>query len=77
MTAIKVLAIIRIATGAACLIAPRFTCALHNYNVEPEYLLLVRMMGVREGVVGGLLLTAEDREREDGGRRYVCPNISR
>lgn len=76
LTAIKVLSVIRIVIGTACLIAPRFTCALHSYNVPVEQALLVRMMGVREGVVGGLLFTAEDKEMGDGGRRCVFLNTS-
>ena len=68
-TSFKVLSLIRIATGAACFFAPRFTCALHGYNVPSTYTLLVRMMGSREAINGGLLLTAEDKEANDGGRK--------
>lgn len=64
---VKALSIIRIATGAACLVAPRFTCGLFLYNVPAEHALLVRMFGIRDGVLGELLLTAEDRKL--GGRR--------
>jgi hypothetical protein len=67
--AIKVLAIVRIATGAACLIAPRFTCAQHDYNLPAEHAFAIRMMGIREGVNGGLLITAGDKDSSDGGRR--------
>lgn len=68
-TALKALAIIRIATGAACLAAPRFTCALFKYNVPVEQTLLVRMFGVRDAVLGELLITAENKNASDGGRR--------
>lgn len=68
-TAIFTLHYIRIATGAACLIAPRYTCALFKYNVPTESALLVRMFGVRDAVFGELLTTAIDEKRSDGGRR--------
>ncbi|CAO2655765.1 Nn.00g045680.m01.CDS01 [Neocucurbitaria sp. VM-36] len=68
LTAIKALSLIRIATGAACLVAPRFTCALFKYPVPAEQALLVRMFGVRDAVFGELLITAEDKTAPDGGR---------
>jgi hypothetical protein len=68
-TAIKAVSVIRIAIGAACLIAPRFTCAIFQYNVPAEHTLLVRMFGVRDAVLGELLITAEDRQT--GSRRQV------
>ena len=70
-TAIKALSIVRILTGAACIIAPRFTCALFRYNVPAEQTLLVRMFGVRDTVFGELLITAEHNEKKDCGRRQV------
>ncbi|KAK7189958.1 hypothetical protein DPSP01_013716 [Paraphaeosphaeria sporulosa] len=69
--AIKTLSIVRIFTGAACLIAPRLTCGLHSYNVPSEHSFLVRMMAIREAVIGGLLITAVDEKREDGGGREI------
>ncbi|KAF2446038.1 hypothetical protein P171DRAFT_471681 [Karstenula rhodostoma CBS 690.94] len=69
--AIKTLSVIRLVVGAGCLIAPRYGCGLHSYNVPSEHSFLVRMMSIREAVVGGLLITAEDKEREDGGRREI------
>jgi hypothetical protein len=42
--------------------------------VPAEHSFLVRMMAIRETVVGGLLITAEDGKREDGGRRFVRLN---
>lgn len=68
-TVIKALSFIRIATGAACLIAPRFTCALFKFPVPAEQTLLVRMVGARDAVLGELLITAEDKTAHDGGRR--------
>lgn len=67
--AIKALSYMRIATGAACLVAPQFTCALFKYNVPIGSALLVRMVGGRDGVLGELLLTAQDKDAPDGGRR--------
>ena len=49
--------------------APQFTCALFKWNVPMGSTLLVRMVGGRDGVLGGLLLTAEDKNAPDGGRR--------
>ena len=69
--AINVLSVIRIATGAACLIAPRFTCAQHEYDLPVEHAFAVRMMGIREGVNGGLLLTAGDQEYTLAGKREI------
>ncbi|KAF2628759.1 hypothetical protein BU25DRAFT_31760 [Macroventuria anomochaeta] len=69
--AIKALSYVRIAGGAACLVAPQFACALFQYNVPVGSALLVRMVGARDGVLGGLLLTAEDKKAHDGGRREM------
>ncbi|KAF1845272.1 uncharacterized protein K460DRAFT_416553 [Cucurbitaria berberidis CBS 394.84] len=70
-TAIKALTLIRIVTGAACLVAPRFTCALFKYPVPAEQALLVRMFGVRDAMFGALLITAEDKAAQDGGKREM------
>jgi hypothetical protein len=68
---IKTLSVIRIATGVACLFAPRFTCGLFMYKVPAEQALIVRMVGARDVMFGELLITAEDKTKEDGGRRQV------
>lgn len=70
-TAIKALSVIRIATGVACVFAPIFTCGLFKYAVPVEHSLLVRMFGVRDFVMGELLITAEDKKSPDGDRRSV------
>jgi hypothetical protein len=70
-TVVKALSAIRIATGAACLLAPRFTCALFKYNVPVQQALIVRMVGSRDAMLGAILITAEDKNHTDGGRRYV------
>lgn len=69
--ATKALSYMRIATGAACLIAPQLTCALFKYNVPIGSALIVRMGGARDIVMGELLLTAEDKNAPDGGRREM------
>ncbi|KAL2203324.1 hypothetical protein CC79DRAFT_1326058 [Sarocladium strictum] len=71
ITTTKVLAIVRIGIGAASFFAPQFTCGTHGYHVTTPYNLLVRMMGHREAINGALLLTAEDGEARDGGRRSI------
>jgi hypothetical protein len=69
------LSLVRIATGAACFFAPQLTCSLHGYYVPVESALLVRMMGAREAINGGLLFTAAADSKDekdkggDGGRR--------
>ncbi|KAJ4361464.1 hypothetical protein N0V95_001881 [Ascochyta clinopodiicola] len=69
--AVKTLSWIRIATGAACLAAPQFTCALFKLRIPAESSLLVRMIGARDAALGELLLTAEDEHAPDGGRREM------
>lgn len=69
--AIKTLSWARIATGVACLAAPRFTCALFKWNIPAESSLLVRMVGARDAVLGELLITAEDKHAHDGGQREL------
>jgi hypothetical protein len=68
-TVIKTMSVIRIATGVACLLAPRFTCALFKYHVPVEQSLIVRMVGGRDAMLGAILITAEDKNQADGGRR--------
>ncbi|KAH8725062.1 hypothetical protein GQ44DRAFT_236866 [Phaeosphaeriaceae sp. PMI808] len=67
--AINALAAMRIATGAICLVAPRFTFALFKFAVPVEQALLVRNFGGRDAVLGGLVITAEDGR--NGGRREM------
>jgi hypothetical protein len=69
-TAIKALTFFRIATGAACLFAPRFTCAVFLCNVPVEQAWLVRFIGARDIVFGERLITTDDIE-SDHGRRQV------
>ncbi|QPC63142.1 hypothetical protein HYE67_005373 [Fusarium culmorum] len=71
VTATKILSIVRIATGGACLFAPQLTCSLHGYYVPAPYALLVRMMGAREAINGALLFTASDGKESDGGNRNI------
>lgn len=69
--AIKVLTAIRLVGGGASLFAPRFTCGLFKYIVPADQALMVRLFGVRDAMLGELLITAEDKGRGDGGRRYA------
>jgi hypothetical protein len=41
------------------------------YKVPAEQALIVRMVGARDVMFGELLITAEDKTKEDGGRRQV------
>lgn len=69
--AVKALSYMRIAIGSAILVAPQFTCALFKYNIPVGSALLARMVGARDGVLGELLLTAEDKNTPGGGRREM------
>ncbi|KXJ84934.1 hypothetical protein Micbo1qcDRAFT_199000 [Microdochium bolleyi] len=69
LTASKVLAMIRIGVGAASFLAPQLTCASHGYHVPAPYALLVRMMGHREAINGGLLLAAANSDVKEVGTR--------
>jgi hypothetical protein len=50
---------------------------MHSYHVQLERSFLVRMMAIRESVVGGLLITVEDAKKQDKGRKcaYLTWNI--
>ena len=69
--AIKILGIHRVALGAFCLIAPRFSCALFQFPVPAAYSIMPRLFGVRDLVLGELLLTAEDKNSSGGGKREI------
>lgn len=68
---IEALSYMRIAVGAASLLAPQFTCALFKLNVPAGSALLVRMVGARDLAMGELLLTARDKNAPNGGRREM------
>ncbi|KAF2193397.1 hypothetical protein K469DRAFT_712153 [Zopfia rhizophila CBS 207.26] len=70
-TSIKALSILRIAVGASCLIAPRFSCALFQFPIPAAMSVMPRLFGVRDLVLGELLLTAEDKNGPDRGRREI------
>jgi hypothetical protein len=67
-TSIKALTFFRIATGAACLFAPRFTCAVFLYKVPVEQAWLVRFIGARDVVFGERLITTDGIESDNGRR---------
>jgi hypothetical protein len=68
---IKLLSIIRLLTGAGCIFAPRFFSAQHDYYPRPDDAFAIRMIGVREGVIGGLLFTAGGGDDGNVNKRYV------
>jgi hypothetical protein len=70
-TAIKALSVARIALGASTIIAPRWTCALFQFPIPASVSILARLFGVRELVLGELLITAEDKGSPTGGRREL------
>ncbi|KAF2262691.1 hypothetical protein CC78DRAFT_605740 [Lojkania enalia] len=70
-TAIKALSILRIAVGASCIIAPRWSCALFQFPIPAAYSVMPRIFGVRDLILGELLITAENKESPDGGRREI------
>ncbi|KAF2274708.1 uncharacterized protein EI97DRAFT_434938 [Westerdykella ornata] len=70
-TAIKVLSVVRIAVGAAFTIAPRFSFALSQFPIPAAYAFMPRLFGIRDLALGELLLTAEDKNSPDGGRREI------
>lgn len=69
LTATRALAFVRIGVGAASFLAPQLTCASHGYHVPAPYALLVRMMGNREAINGGLLATALASDAKGGDRK--------
>ncbi|KAF2468518.1 uncharacterized protein BDR25DRAFT_344244 [Lindgomyces ingoldianus] len=69
--AIRALSILRIAVGAGCLIAPRWTCALFQFPIAASVSVMPRLFGGRDLVLGELLMTAEDENAHDGGRREI------
>ncbi|KAJ4985394.1 hypothetical protein SVAN01_09149 [Stagonosporopsis vannaccii] len=69
--AIRAISYLRLGVGAVSLVAPQFACTLFKYNVPVGSALLVRMVGARDGVLGGLLLTAGDESASDGGRKEI------
>lgn len=61
---VTALGVLRIGVGAACIIAPQFTCNLFRLPASPQIALVTRLTGVRDIVLGELLLTA-NRSGED------------
>lgn len=70
-TAIKALSLVRIAFGASTLIAPHWTGALFQFPIPASASILARLFGIREIVLGTLLITAEDKGSPAGGRREL------
>jgi hypothetical protein len=70
-SAIKALSILRFALGTTAAIAPRFTCGLFMLPVPAGVSVMTRLVGAGDLVLGELLITAEDKNSADGGRREI------
>lgn len=70
-TSIKALSFLRLAVGAACTVAPRFTCGLFYLPVPAAYAVMPRLFGVRDVALAELLYTAEDKNSPTGGKREI------
>src|ERR1700761_6000400 len=58
-TEITALGLLRIVAGGACLLAPTLTGRIFHIPIGPQSIILVRMFGIRDVVLGELLLTAD------------------
>lgn len=74
--AITALGAIRIATAAACMVAPQFTSRLFLVDVPPAASLAMRMVGAREAALGGLLLVGKNSGRRDALRMVLMAGIA-
>ncbi|KAH7245172.1 hypothetical protein BKA59DRAFT_526690 [Fusarium tricinctum] len=70
-TTIKTVSILRIIFGGACVIAPQTTCEIFFYSVPAAFSILPRLFGIRDLLLGALLVTAEDKNVPSGGRREL------
>ncbi|KIL93756.1 hypothetical protein FAVG1_02317 [Fusarium avenaceum] len=70
-TTIKTVSFLRVVLGAACVIAPQLTCEIFFYPVPAAFSILPRLFGIRDLLLGALLVTAEDRNIPSGGRREL------
>ncbi|KAF2001889.1 hypothetical protein P154DRAFT_618968 [Amniculicola lignicola CBS 123094] len=68
---LKAFSVMRVALGAALIVAPRWSCALFQLPIPAAYLVLSRLVGIRDVALGELLFTAEDKTGPDGGRREI------
>lgn len=68
---IKAISVLRIAFGAAIFVAPQFTCRLFQLPIPAAYAVIPRIFGARELALGELLITAEDKNSPNGGRREI------
>jgi hypothetical protein len=57
--------------GGACVIAPQTTCEIFFYPVPAAFSILPRLFGIRDLLLGALLVTAEDKNVPSGGRREL------
>jgi hypothetical protein len=68
---IKTISFLRIILGAACVIAPQLSCEIFFFPVPTAFSILPRLFGIRDLVLGALLVTAEDKKIPSGGRREL------
>ena len=77
---IKTTAVLRAISGAACLFTPKLVGELFQLSIAPQDMILARLFGVRDAVLGGLLWTAKDAFRTTDAtqseiRRALWANI--
>ncbi|KAF2243735.1 hypothetical protein BU26DRAFT_523327 [Trematosphaeria pertusa] len=74
-SAVEALHLIRIGLGLACIVAPRWTCAVFQFSIPEGSAILVRLFGVRDLILGALLTTNEDKVSRREMKRVVWANI--
>lgn len=60
MRVIKITAALRVISGTACLLAPKLIGEVSRLSIAPQDLILARLFGVRDTILGVLLWTAKD-----------------
>ncbi|KAH7135136.1 hypothetical protein B0J11DRAFT_517706 [Dendryphion nanum] len=68
---IKSLSLLRAVLGAATVIAPQWICKLFLIPVPATLTILPRLFGIREVIIAELLISAEDKENPNRGRREI------
>jgi hypothetical protein len=61
----------RISLGTAALLFPHWTCSLFRFAAPASSLVVVRLFGVRDAILGEMLYTASDPTAPDGGRKEL------
>jgi hypothetical protein len=63
-TEITALGLLRIVAGGACLLAPTLTGRIFHVPIGPQSIIIARMLGIRDVVLGELLLTADKNGKD-------------